>query len=312
MDFISALMVAGLVIIYTLQSLLTRYYSANYPGASDLSSPVFTIVSGLFVTLVTLAFTGFHFEASLTTVLFGVANALAIVLYNTSLIRASATGPYSITMVFLIAGGIIIPAAVSASFGDDLNVVKILSIIVVLASVYMIARKEGEVYQNKRAFFLSCFLLAVGNGAYGAFLDVQQRLTIGDAEVSPEKEEMIIVTYFVGVLISAAMLLIKQKKGFLSAMKQTKKSAFFLIATSLIVASAINFFVFVLAYMQNHGGTTLLYTLDNALVFLLSVAFSCIFMKEKLSKLNVFGCVTMCIALVCISLSTQIMELFAR
>jgi hypothetical protein len=33
-------------------------------------------------------------------------------------------------------------------------------------------------------------------------------------------------------------------------------------------------------------------------------------MKEKLSKLNVFGCITLCLALVCISLSTQILALF--
>lgn len=310
MDLLSVLLIAGLVIIYTMQSLLTRYYSASYPGKEELSSPVFTIISGLIVTLVTLAFAGFRFEPSLITVVLGITNALAVVLYNTALIRASATGPYSITMVFMIAGGIIIPAIVTVFFGDDLNIIKIISILVVLASVYMIARKEGEAYQNKRAFFLSCFLLAIGNGAYGVLLDVQQRLTIGSADVSPEKEEMVIITYFTGVVISTVMLFVQQKKGFFTAMKQTKKSAAFLVGASLVVASAINLFVFVLAYMQNHGGTTLLYTLDNSLVFLLSVAFSCIFMKEKLSKLNVFGCITLCLALVCISLSTQILALF--
>ncbi|MBQ9797191.1 MAG: hypothetical protein IJW50_05665 [Clostridia bacterium] len=310
MDLLSVFFVACLVVIYTMQSLLTRYYSATYPGKEELSSPVFTIISGLIVTLVTLAFSGFRFEPSLITVVLGIANALAIVMYNTALIRASALGPYSITMVFLIAGGIIIPAIEVQFFGDDLNIIKILSILVVLASVYMVARKEGEAYQDKRKFFFYCILLAIGNGSYGTLLDIQQRLTIGNAEFSPEKEEMIIITYFTSMIISAIILFAQQKKGFFTAMKQTKKSAIFLVGASLVVASAINLFVFVIAYMQNHGGTTVLYTLDNSIVFLLSVAFSCIFMKEKLSKINVIGCITLCLALVCISLSTQILALF--
>ena len=299
MDFIGMMLIAGLVLIYTMQSLLTRYYSASYPGREELSSPVFTIVSGLLVTAVTFAFAGFRFEASLVTVILGVCNALAIVLYNTSLIRASATGPYSITMVSMIAGGIIIPAIVTAFFGDDLNIVKILSIIVVLASVYLIAKKEGEAYTNKKTFFLSCIGLAVGNGVYGTLLDVQQRLTLPEGmEISPEKEEMVIVTYVVGVLISIVLLVSSEKKNFFRAMKQSKKSLFFLLAAGAVVACAINLFVYVLALVD----TTILYTLDNSLVFLLSVAFSCLFMGEKLSRSNVIGCITLCAALVSMSL----------
>lgn len=311
MNLVSVALIAVLVLIYTMQSLLTRYYSANYPSREDLASPVFTIVSGLIVTLVTFAFAGFRFEASPITIVLGIINALALVLYNNSLIKASATGPYSITMVFMIAGGIVIPAIVTTFFGDDLSVVKILAILVVLISVYLVASKQGETYQNKKAFFFSCFMLAIGNGIYGTLLDVQQRLTLpANATVSPEKEEMVMITYLVAVIINTVILLAREKKGFISAIKQTKKSAFFLVSASLVVACAINMMVFILAYMQNHGGTTILYTLDNSLVFLLSVAFSCIFMKEKLSKKNVIGCITLCIALVCMALSPQIMNFF--
>ena len=123
---------------------------------------------------------------------------------------------------------------------------------------------------------------------------------------SPEKEEMVIVTYFIGVLISVAMLLIREKKDSLAAMKQTKKSLAFLLGASVVVACAINFFVYILALVD----TTILYTLDNSLVFLLSVGFSCLFMGEKLSKMNVIGCFTMCAALVCMSLSGEIMAFF--
>lgn len=303
LDLISILLIAGLVLIYTVQSLVTRYYSASYPGRADLASPVFTIVSGLVVALVTLAVNGFRFDCSLPTLLLALCNALAIVLYNTSLIKASATGPYSITMVFLIAGGIIIPTIVEQFYGFNLNVVKVLSILVVLVSVYLVARKDGETAENKSAFFGACLLIAIGNGAYGSFLNVQQEIA------EAEKEEMVILTYLFGALLSAVILLAKEKKNFFSAMKQSKRSLAFLVAASLVVAFAINVFVFIIAYMKSHGdGITVLYTLDNSLVFLLSVAFSCIFMKERLSRLNVIGCITLCAALVCITNSEWIIE----
>ena len=204
-------------------------------------------------------------------------------------------------MVFMIAGGIVIPMIVEQFYGFNLNIVKIISVFVVLVSVYLVARKDGETARSKGAFFLACLLLALGNGAYGSFLNVQQELA------TSEKEEMVILTYFVGAMISSAILLYKEKRRFFSAMKQSKKSLFFLISASLVVALAINVFVFIIAYMKEHGdGITVLYTLDNSLVFLLSVAFSCIFMKERLSKLNVVGCVTLCTALVCITNSEWI------
>ncbi|MBQ7335400.1 MAG: hypothetical protein IJW92_02870 [Clostridia bacterium] len=303
----NALLIAFLIVIYTMQSLLTRYYSTYYPGRADMASPVFTVVSGLVVFVVSMAFAGFRFEASPITLILALINALALVLYNTTLIKASSTGPYSITMVFMIAGGIIIPAVAAAFFGDDISPVKIISILVVLISVYMISRKAGEVYQNKKTFFLSCIGLAVGNGIYGMLLDIQQRLTLpAGMEVTPEKEEMVALTYLCAALISAVLLIAKEKKEFLGAMKQNKKSLFFLIAASLVVAFAINLMVYILALVD----TTILYTLDNSCVFLLSVIFSCIYFKEKLSRLNIIGCITLCAALVCMSLSGQIMEFF--
>lgn len=292
-----------LIVIYTLQSILSRGYSSTYPGRADLASPVFTIVSGGILAIVTFCLAGFRFEPSSTTVILGLCNALALVLYNTCLLKASVTGPYSITMVSVIAGGIIIPAIVSAFFGDDLNWVKILCIFVVLGSVYLVARKPGETYTNKKTFFLTCFGLAIGNGVYGTLLDVQTRLTTPDGmQFSPEREEMLIITYLTAAILSAILLLAKEKRGFAAAMKQTKKSVVFLLLASVVITSAVNLMVYLISLMD----TTIFYTLDNSCVFLLSVLFSCIALKEKLSKWNIIGCLTLCAALVCISLSPQI------
>ncbi len=287
----SAFLIALLIAIYTLQSLLTRKYSEYYPGKESMASPVFTVVSGLVVAVISYAFTGFCFEASWMTVLLGIVNGAVLFGYNTCMIRASQSGPYSILMVFMIAGGIIIPAVTAAlGFQENISLGKSLSILIVLAAVYMTSRKEDDTsFTDKRLFIISCVGLALFNGAYGALLDVQQRLT-----TSAQKEEMVAVTYFCAMLISGSVLLISEKKKFLGALKQTKKSSFYMIVCAITVALAVNLMVFILPLVN----VAVLYTFDNTGVFLVSVLISRIFFKEKMSVLNWIGCVVMCLALI--------------
>ncbi len=308
MELIDIPFVLLLISLATAQSLLTRYYSTTYPGHESTSSPVFTVVSGLIVALISMSFAGFQLSASWPTVLLGVINALALVLFNTCLINASNHGPYSITVVSMIAGGIVIPSVAAAFYqpGDAgrLSAVKIVSILVILASVYLVSKKGGETYKNKKLFWLSCIGLAIGNGIYGIIVDYQQVLTGIE-----EKEELIAISYFLSALFSAVILLAKERKKTFAAFRQSKKSLVFMLGASVVVALSINSMAYVLA--KDLIDLSILYTIDNSSVFLLSVLFSCIFLKEKLSRLNIVGCVTLCTALVCMSLSNQISDLIA-
>ena len=291
----NAFFIAIVILLYTMQSFLCRKYSEHYPGNSDMASLVFTIISGAIVALISFIFTGFSFSASPLTILLGILNAAVLVGYNTCLIKASQNGPYSILMVFLVAGGILIPSLVSVfAFHEALSAGKICSVLIILGSVYMISRKKEEAaFTQKGMFLFACAGLALFNGAYGALLNVQQQLT------SPaEKEEMVAVTYLSAMLISSIILLIRSPQKFLSAMAQSKKSVIYLLSCSIIVALAINLMVYILPLIN----VTILYTFDNAGVLLLSVLFSCIFLKEKLSVLNWLGCAAMCLALIGISI----------
>ena len=278
-----------MILLYTAQSLLTRLYSAHYPGPEDMASPVFNIISGVVVMLSALIMCGFHFDASWQTLLLGIANGLAFVLYSVTIMKASQTGPYSVLMIFLIAGGILVPTFTgSVIFGDDFTLVKAICILVILVSVYFVSAKTEDTLR-KKGFWLACVGLALGNGLYSAFLDMQQRLTSVN-----EKEEMIAVTFFVVVAVSASMLLMKQKKNFLPVMKQSKMSLIYLLSCAVVMAVAIHTLIRMLSMMD----LTLLFTFDNSGVFLISVIASCVFFKEKLSVKNVIGCITMSVALV--------------
>ena len=48
----SALLIALLILLYTLQSFLCKLYTDKYPGDDDMASSVFTVVSGLTVAII--------------------------------------------------------------------------------------------------------------------------------------------------------------------------------------------------------------------------------------------------------------------
>ena len=291
-------MVLFLILIYAFQSLSIKCFSADYPGEARNSSPVFTIVSGVTVAVVTLAVIGFQFSASPLTVALAAVNSLALVGYNTSFMKASALGPYSVSMVFSIAGGIILPTVSAAAapliikaLGAPVipSPVKMISVILVLGAVYLVSRKAGETYTNKKLYFIYALGIAVSNGAYGALLDAQQRLT-----GASEKEEMAIMSYLFAAIISAVMLLFKEKRGFLPAFRQTKRSLFFLLLGSAMITLAIN----ILGILLGIVNVTVLYTMNNAGVFVFSVLFSWVLFRERLTRLNLVGIILVCIGLV--------------
>ncbi len=290
----SAFLIALLIIVYTMQSLLCRKYSEYYPGREDMAALVFTVISGLIVSAISYMLTAFSFEASWTTVIYGLVNAMTLFAYNICIIKASRNGPYSILIVFMIAGGIVIPTITAlVGFKEILSKGKSVSVVVLLVAVYMTSKKRDDAFfKNKRSFSLACIGLALFNGIYGTLLDIQQRVTSSD-----EKEEMVILTYFGAALLSGIVLFARQGKEVISTMKQTKKSCIYLFICSVTMAIAVNLMVYILPYVN----VTVLFTFDNAGVFLSSVLISRIFFQEKMSPMNWAGCIIMCLALVGVS-----------
>ena len=288
------LVMAIMILFCTLQSLLCRKYSDHYPGDPDLASPVFTIFSGLIVAIISFLLCGTGIHISPLTLLLGTVNGLTLVAYNTFIIKASQTGPYSILMFFSISGAIVIPLLVAGvAFGETPSTVQIVCILVILGSVYLVSKKDDEELVKRRSFWIACGGLALANGCYGTLLDCQQRLT----GVS-EKEEMVALTYTCAILLSAALLFGKAKKKVLPAMKQNKKSLFYLLGSSISIATATHMLVGLIDKID----LSILYTFDSSSVLILSVLCSWIFFKEKLSFMNMLGCVTMCASLICMSL----------
>lgn len=290
---LATFLIIAMIVLYTLQSLLTKKYVDHYPGREEMASSVFTIVSGAVVVIVSLCFTGFRFEAQPETLILGVINAAVIIAYNYFIVKTAQTGPYTVLMVFSIAGGIILPTLVSHfAFGEEMSPWKWVAVAIVLIAVYMMSHKSAGEVSWKPVFIPCCFGLAIANGAYGTLLNIQQELT-GEGE----KEELIAVTYLLAALASFVFYLVKER-GSVKGFKQTRASLIYLIVCSVVVALAINVLVSIIPLIN----VTVLYTFDNAGTLLLSVICSVLFFGEKISKLNTVGCIVMCAALVVITL----------
>ncbi len=291
---LTVILLCLMILTYTAQSFFCRLYSNHYPGDPEASSPVFSIVSGVVVALLALIVSGFSLSAQPITVLFGVVNGLTLICYNTMMMHASNKGPYSIQMVFMLSGGILLPAFINLARGTEtLSIMQWVAIVMIIASIALVSKKKKDTRVSDPRFYLFCGGLFLSNGLYGALLNVQQEVT-GVAE----KEEMVVLTFSVAALVSVGIGLLTQRKKFLTGFRQTKKSALFLLISSVATACAVNLLVLLIELMED---TTVLYTFDNSGVLLISVIGSCVFFKEKLSRTNVIGCVLTCIGLIMIS-----------
>ena len=295
---IQAVLIAAIIVLYTLQSLFSKMYTDNYPGKADHAPEVFAIICAIVVPLISLGFAGFSFGPfRWETLVFGLANAVILYGYDQFIIKASTKGPYSIMMVFSLGGGIIIPALFALlpfePFGGSFSITQFVAIAIICTAVYMVSvkKEEGEENGTKdlKVFFILSILLAICNGLYGVMFVVQEGIT------GVEDKPLFIIYSFLGAgIISAVRLIIGAKKDTPRAFVQNKKSLIFLILAALVSAVAVN----VLSILLTVVNETVLYTFDNAGVMLLSALASALIFKDKLSKLNIVGCIIMTLALV--------------
>lgn len=276
----SVLLIIAIIFLYSFQTLFCKLYTDHYPGKQELSSPVFCILESVAITLITWAWCGFRFEASPTTILIGIANALALLGYNTFLIKASNRGSYAFMNVMMLFGGILLPILYSIMvLHNGLNALQIVAIALMLVACVLMNLKEMKLKGTHWSYYLFCLLLFLFNGLYGILLKVQS--VYNDAQ----SKEMIMITFGMMGVFALLQLAFKEKKNTLQAFKLNKKCAMPLAVCLLSAALAINLVVLILPLVD----VSVFYTVDNGGVLLLSAIYSVVLFKEKPTISNVLG-----------------------
>lgn len=289
------LLLGASIVVATLQSLFSRLYSDRYPRATGMASALaYAIFYGAFIGLATLALEGFAFAASSATWILGVANALVLSLYNLSLLQAGISGGYAAMMVSLLSGGILVPAVSNAVFlGQALGAAQLAGIALLLLAIVLMNLRGLSVAGQSRKFYLWCALLFLSNGLYGALLSAQAQLAAG-----AQRGEMIAITYFGSALACATLLFFRAPREFCPAFHMGGRAALCALGGGVSATIASNLLLFLMHAMNS----TVVNTVCNGGVLVVSTLLSAAMLHEKLTRPAVLGMVVACAGIVLMGL----------
>ncbi len=277
-----------LILLYSFQSGFANMFQRSYPGDKRYASQVYSVFYGLIVSVATLAFAGFSFHPSVTTVILGVINGAVLVTYNSMLIRASASGPFSVVMIFNLSGGILIPMAWSIVVDRlPLSPLQYAAIALMLVS-FVFLNREDKKTPVSAGFLMYALLLGLANGIYGTLLNVQKNLMN-----ESENAEMIVCTFLSSAVFAFVLLLLQAGREALPGFRQNVRSALYMTAASVSAAAAVNLLMHALGLVN----VAVLYAMDNGGVLLVSVLWSTVILKEKLGKHKLIGLILAVIAI---------------
>ncbi|MBQ7915820.1 MAG: hypothetical protein IJ315_03420, partial [Firmicutes bacterium] len=275
-----ALLLVIVPVLYSFQTLFCKLFSDRYSGRKDLATPVFCVFEGIFITIFTWVNNGFVFDPSWGTILIGLLNAVALLGYNTCLIKASALGSYAFVNVIQLFGGLLLPSLYSVIvLGDSIGILQIAGIGVMLLACVAMNIEGIQLKGTPLIYYVMCLLLFVCNGMYSVLLKVQ------DAFSADQSNEMVMITFGVMGVIAALQLKRKEKGHTLAAFKLDRHSIIPLLLCLFSAATAINLLVVVLNQMK----ATVVYTVNNGGVLVLSWLYSIVIFKEKITLSSVIG-----------------------
>lgn len=277
----AALLLAAMVILYTLQGSLSKVYALHYKGPALAATPVYASVSGAACALATWWNAGFAYAPGPDTLWMGLANGLVLFLYNVAVVNAARTGPYSLQSLMATLGSILLPLVASVVFWQEpLRPMHYAGIAVMLSAAVLFNLNGAHLKGAKPGYRLWITLLLIANGTYGILMSGQQRAT-----AFTQRTEMIITTYATSAAISALFLVMTQRARTPRAFRLGRVSALALLAGSAAVATAVNIMMRALKIIP----APILYTVNNGGVLVFAVLLGSVVWKEKFTRSKAVG-----------------------
>ncbi len=278
----TAFLAGFMTVLFSFQSLFCKMFSQKYQNSdAGMTSTVFSITYGIFAGGVTLILSGFRFAPSLQTTLYGLLNAIVLLIYNTAMIRASRLGSYSFQMICVLYGGIVPPLLHEVLFlGGTLSGIQLIAIGLMLVSFVLLNLKGLKLKGSPARFLIWCAALFAANGVFSILMNLQQRVMQG-----AERNEMIVLSYLGMGLMYAAWQGIRNRKGLVKGFHMGRQPLIFLLLSCISATAAAH----LMLYLLTQVAAPVLYTIDNGGVLVLSVLYSCVLFHEKLSGAQIAG-----------------------
>ncbi len=289
------ILVALVVLGYSFQSLFTRLFSIHYAGEDNSrASSVFSIGFGLLIGVASLIVGGFSFAPSWQTVGFGVLNAAMLLLFNRSMMEAGNRGSYSFLMIASMFGGLIPPILMNVLILDvPLTAVRWVGIVLMLCVMALMNIRGLSLKGSTRAYFFWCALLFLSNGIFACGLTLQQIVM-----QATERTEMLTIMYLGSSLAMLITQLVQRGPRFKNDLCMGKKALLMLVICGLATTMGAN----LLLYGVNLMDSSVLYTIDNGGVLVLSVLYARFLFKEKLRPEQLVAIVLAVISIILLSI----------
>jgi len=282
----------------SLQSMFCRLFS-DKNGCRDavLSSVLFSSGYGLLVGVITLILAKFGFAPSKATLICGLTNAVLMWIYNLAMIKASRLGNYSVQMVFAFAGVIIGPMVYEVIVkGRVLGGAQYIGIALMLAALVLLNMNGLSFRGSSKKFLFWCLLLFIINAFYCSIMDYQQVLLNGR-----ERNETIMLIFVASALFNIVYQLIKGPKPFVQAVKVMPPAAYGALAMAAVSASvSVHLSMYVLSL--NQISATVMFALEIGIVLVLTILYSRLIFKERLSRPQIAGLAVSAAAIILLSL----------
>lgn len=262
--------------LYSLQSLFCKLYSIRGDGNAMRFAICYSFIAGA----LTLAANGFEFAPSGATLALGAINAVVLLIYNLSMVRAGGLGSYAFMMVCVLSGGIILPMIYDILFVSGEITALRAAAAAIMITAFILMNIKGISGKKSAKFLLLCATLFIVNGLYGVLMYIQQDMNNG-----AQRSEMIVITFVGTAIIAAACELISKKRGFISSFAVGGKPLLYLILSALSAAFAVN----LLMYVITRVNLTVMNVVNNGGVFALSAVFAIVLFKEKPDAPRVVG-----------------------
>ena len=296
MDLMTTGLLITCVMCYVCQGLFGKLYAIHFDGQSSDATPVYSTLYGFIVGLGVLAVAlGFRLNASTTTWTLGLINGAVLFVYNLCIINSSRTGPFGFQSIFRLFGSVVIPMVFALVFwGEALSLVRWLGIAVMLAS-FVLVNADGMVLKDvKKGYIGWVTLLFFVNGAYALIMGLQQRL-MGNTQ----RNEMIVITFLCSAIISLISLLIRKRSNAFRTFRMCPKALGSAVGAGVSAALAV---VQLMILIGRVDSLPVFYAIENGMILGLTIIFSSILFKEKISKTAIIGIVLSVIAMAMLSL----------
>lgn len=280
---------AAMVLLYSCQSLFLKCYTTARNGNGAMQ---FSMVYGVVAGICTLAINGFAYAPSVTTLALGLINAVILLMYNTFMARAGSLGSYAFMMVCVLSGGILVPMVYDAlCWGTSFSNMQLAAVVLILAA-FVIMNLDGFREKKSGRYLLWCIALFAANGAYGALMNLQQRLM----DYTQHRE--MIITSFLGMgAVTAFAAFIRSPGNFADGFHMSARAFAFMLASTVSATLAVN----LMMYSMKRIDLTVLNVVNNGGVLVVSAIFAFVLFHEKPAPRTLAGMAMACASIVMLS-----------